>query len=192
MAINMGHGKHWLRPPTVEAPSPDNRTKTVGYKISEQYMYALQGISRLGPIFQLWAHVVGDLPPINNISPLNRGLVKPTLTTLADSVACFRGVNWPYDDEGNGDSVLVYVLNPAVTIIREADLVCLAKSAKVPPNTALTVQVKPIKSTDGADLHGANKALHVGVVTRLEFVPAEAGSPALPVDHARRYTLRLW
>ena len=89
--------------------------------------------------------MVGDLPPINNIARVNRGNDVPTLMTLEESVACFRGVNRPYDDEAKGESVLVYVLNPVVTLEYIWDLVCIAKSVRVPSNTCLTVQVKPLK-----------------------------------------------
>jgi hypothetical protein len=184
-----GNARHWLRPPAVQAPSGDDRAKSATYVISESYMYCLQGISRLSPIFQLWAHVVGDAPPINNISRISRLPVKPSLTTLADSVACFRGVKRPYDDEKDGASILVYVLNPAVTLVRDADMVCLAKAAKVSPDVALTVQVKPIKK---ADLQQGNDPLHDGVVTRLEFVPGVGRGPVLPKRHEERYVTRLW
>lgn len=184
-----GTSRHWLRPPMVQAPSAKERGKSVTYAISEDYLYSHRGVSRLGPIFQMWAHVVGELPPINNISRIDRLPVKPTLTTLADSVACFRGVKRPYDDEENGDSVLIYVLNPTVTVIRDSGMVCLAKAAKLPDDVALTVQVKPSKI---ADLQGRNKLLHDGVVTRLEFVPGDGGAPNLPKGHKERYVERLW
>ena len=78
----MAYDRHWLRPPPVQAPSPDDRAKAVTYDISEHLTYTRPVCSRLSPIYWLWAHVVGELPPINNISRLSRGTVIPTLTTL--------------------------------------------------------------------------------------------------------------
>jgi hypothetical protein len=155
-------------------------------------MYGLQSISRLSPIFQVWAHVVGDLPPINNISRLTRGPVKPSLTTLADSVACFRGVNRPYDNEEHGESVLVYILHPAVTIDKDTGLVCLAKAAVVPSGTLLTVQVKPLQPPPAGDLQAPKDPLHTGTVTRLEYVGADESNPLLPKQHLVRYQKQLW
>jgi hypothetical protein len=199
----MAYDKHWLRPPPVGAPDPDDRAKTVTYDISEHLMYSLAGISRLSPIFQVWAHVVGELPPINNISSLARREITPTLTTLMDSVACFRGVKRPYDDEPEGHSVLVYVLNPRVTLDREPSLVCLAKAVIVPSDTCLTVQVKPVKAlqpertpidTERVTPVSSDTAEDKirGVVTRVEFVSGNGQTPVLPKRHDGRYNLKLW
>lgn len=202
----MAYDRHWLRPPRVQAPAPDDRSKSVDYEISEDMTYTMAAASRLSPIFQLWAHVVGELPPINNISRLSRGEVIPSLTTLRQSVACFRGVMRPYDDELEGSSILVYVLNPAVTLDREVSMVCLAKAVAVPKDTCLTVQVKPAAAlqTDSARINSqstrstmaqidstGDKLIH-GVVTRLEFVSGNGGEPVLPRRHEMRYRQRLW
>jgi hypothetical protein len=179
---------HWLRPPMVSAPSPDDINKTAIYAISPAFLQSHAGVFRRTPIFQIWAHVVGELPPINNISRLLESDLAPTLTTLNDAVACFRGVKRPYDDEPNGDSVLIYVLNPAASIEYEVDMACVAKAVKVPANTALTVQVKPRKSLQIS----ANNV--DGIVTRLEFVSCGGGDNQiiLPKRHADRYGELLW
>jgi hypothetical protein len=183
-----GNARHWLKLPPVSAPSPENKAKSVTYTVSDDYVRTLRSISRLSPIFQIWAHVVGDLPPINNISRIGRLPVKPSLTTLADSIACFRGVKRAYSDEKNGSSVLIYVLNPTVTLVRDTNMVCLAKAAKL-GEVALTVQVKPVKEVD---LQPSHNPLHQGVITRLEFVPGEGTNPMLPERHKERYETRLW
>jgi hypothetical protein len=135
----------------------------------------------------MWAHVVGQLPLIPNIESVNRGPLIPTLTTLEDSVACFRGVGRPYDDEENGESILVYVINPTVTLTPQSSLVCLAQSFPIPKNTCFTAQVKPFKTPllEG-DVH-----VH-GVVTRSEHILGDGGTPVLPKSHASRYGERLW
>jgi hypothetical protein len=198
----MTSNRNWLQPPSVVAPSPHDKSKTVRYAISESYIRTLLSGNRLTQIFQVWAHVVGELPPINNVSRLGRGTVRPSLTTMAQSVACFRGVKRPYDDEEEGDSVLVYVLNPPVSIDRDVSLVCLAKAVRVPSDTCLTVQVKPTAAlhpapaalnsdvTRSFDDAGA-EAIH-GELTRLEFISGNGETPILPERYSERYHQRLW
>lgn len=158
---------------------------------------------RISPIFWIWAHVVGELPPINNISRFHQVEVVPSLTTLEESIACFQGVQRPYDDEEHGETVLIYVLNPSVSIDRDVNLVCPAKAVKVPSNTCLTVQVKPTNA-----LHSSQIALDSGsvmrsirpedaeiihgVVTRLEFISGAGDRPVLPKKYEERYHRRLW
>ena len=110
-----------------------------------------------------------------------------------------------YDDEEDGESVLVYVLNTAVTLDRDVNLVCLAKAVTVPADTCLTVQVKPravfttqrnvLKYRSDAvfrDISDAGDKLIHGVVTRLEFVSGNSEIPVLPKRHPTRYHQRLW
>lgn len=183
-------GKHWMRPPLVSAPSADDRSVSVAYAVSEDYLLTLRNVSRLSEIFQVWAHVVGEPPPINNISRIALSAVKPTLTTLADSVACFRGVKRPYTDEANGGSVLVYVLNPTVTLERDVNMVCLARAARVPASAALTVQVVPVKHSG---VNPAQELPYQGIITRLEFVVGEGNAPVLPKGYDKeRYETKLW
>lgn len=198
----MATNRHWLQLPHAKAPSPEDRKKIVTYAISEDLVQRLFAANRLTMIFQLWAHVVGELPPIHNVSRLLHGEVTPSLTTLAQSVACFRGVNRPYDDEEEGESVLVYVLNPTVSVDRDVNLVCLAKAVKVPSGTCLTVQVKPTKplqSDESSVEKGVTRSFDSedvkiirGVVTRLEFVSGNGEIPILPKRHAGRYRQKLW
>lgn len=198
----MTSNRHWLELPIVQAPSPDDRDKLINFAVSDDYVDTLVGASRLTPIFQLWTHTVGELPPINNVSRLRQGAVIPTLTTLEQSVACFRGVKRPYDDEQNGESVLVYVLNPMVTVARDVSLVCLAKAVIVPSNSCLTVQVKPtaalqvqsapLNSDVTRSFGSVDAEIIHGVITRVEFVPGDGETPILPTKHEGRYQERLW
>jgi hypothetical protein len=180
-------GYHWLKPPLVSAPDPADRGKSLIYRISEHLLDCLESNFRHSPVFQIWAHVIGELPPINNIGSVNKGDPIPTLTTLEDSVACFQGVGRPYDDEENGESVLVYVLNPKVSLVAQTSMVCAAVSYPVPKNTCLTVQVKPFKTP----LLEGKVYVH-GVVTRCEYVPGDGGNPVLPKDFDSRYGTRRW
>jgi hypothetical protein len=177
---------HWLALPPVSGPSALDRKIEHKFAISPEFVERNASISRNTPILQLWAHVVGKLPPINNVSRLATASPTPTLCTLANAVGCFQGIKRPHDDEHDGDSVAIYVLNPLVTIAYHADMVCLAKAVTVPKNTVLTVQVRPKHP-----LLTAESQLN-GVITRLEFVSSDASDPTMPVDHGTRYARMLW
>lgn len=177
---------HWLELPRVEAPAPGSRDETISLSISDVFLNANSNAKRRTPIFQAWAHIVGQLPPINNVGKLASSTVSPTLCTLDDAVACFQGVNRPYVDEADGASVLIYVLNPLVSISYEPSMLCLAKAVRVPKSTVLTVQVKMVDSLR-EPVVGVS-----GVVTRLEFVSSSADHPTLPKGFEKRYARSLW
>lgn len=176
----------WLTLPLIEAPAATNRSKIVIYKISEGFIRTNSNIRRRVPIFQLWAHLVGVAPPINNISILEKGLLRPDFTTLKDSVACFRGVKRPYDDEADGGSIIIYVLNVGVTVGFEPSLACMAKAVKMPTDAPLTVQVKRTQPL----LEGGIEI--IGTVMRVEWVFGEGSAPCLPYRYEERYNERLW
>jgi hypothetical protein len=121
---------------------------------------------------------------------------------LKQSVACFRGVKRPYDDDEDGGSVIIYVLNPTVSLDRDVNLVCLAKAVRVPSDTCLTVQVRPtaaLQTLQSAldtpvtrSIDTADAATVHGVVTRLEFISGNGENPILPKRHTDRYHSRLW
>jgi hypothetical protein len=177
---------HWLKFPNFSAPSGLNRKVEQQYCVSPEFVERNASISRNTPILQIWAHIFGQLPPINNISRLAAATPTPTMSTLKNAVGCFQGLKRPHDDEHDGDSVLIYVLNPLVTISFHPDMVCLAKAVTVPKNTVLTVQVRPRHP-----LLAAESQLN-GVLTRLEFVSSDPWDPTMPVDFGTRYARLLW
>jgi hypothetical protein len=177
----------WLNPPSVYASDPADRGRRVTYEISQTWLETHYLNRRRTPIFKLWAHVVGQLPPINNISKLARASLSPTLTTLEQAVSCYRGIRRPHGNERSGASVVVYALKPLISITYEPDMVCVAKAIRVPANTLLTVQVRPIDS-----LHDSAASIINGVVTRLEFVSSDARDALCPAGWFERYDSRLW
>jgi hypothetical protein len=177
---------NWLAFPTVTAPNPKRGEPKLTFVVSETFIQRNASNNRNTPILQLWTHVIGRLPPINNISKVEGSSVTPTLTTLHDAVACFSGINRPHDDEENGHSVLVYILNPKVSIQYEPSMTCQARSVVVPPKSVLTVQVRPTYSGQATE-QGVN-----GIVTRLEFVVNDEKEPLLPKGFQGRYDKMLW
>jgi hypothetical protein len=176
----------WLSPPLVRAPSPLDRSEHVSFELSKELFEKNAFLKKRTAIFQLWTHVVGTLPPIPGIHKVAGGPNPATVCSLYDSVACFQGVNRPYDGEDGGDLIVIYVLNIPVSIEYNPDMVCVASSVTVPAKTPATVQVRPI-----APLHLEPNQI-CGVVTRIEFVPGEGDKIALPRGFADRYRKRLW
>lgn len=177
---------NWLAFPNIGAPSPQDPNRHLNYAVSDTFIERNASNHRNTPILQMWTHVLGQLPPINNISKVSNSGLVPTLQTLNDAVACFEGINRPHDNENNGQSVLVYILTPTVSIQFEPNMVCQARSIEVPPMTVLTVQVRPAASLQAVD-QGIN-----GIVTRLEFVLADEADPRLPKAFGTRYTRMFW
>jgi hypothetical protein len=177
---------HWLKPPLVESPSPADRRTKVRFRVSEEYFEKNVFVRRRTPILQFWCHVIGQPPPINNISRILRGDNRTTICTLFDSVACFKGVKRPLDGEDDGDSIVTYVLNIPVSVEYNPDLVCVASAVIPPQGTCATVQVKPNRSLQ------PDEAGVYGIITRIEFVFGDGVNPTLPRGHAERYQARLW
>jgi len=152
--------------------------------VSQEFIDRHFEISRLTPIFQMNAHIYGRLPDINLISQVEKSEPTTQLTTLDDAIACFEGIERPHDDEQNGDTVLVYVMRPDVTIERKQSMACQASAAVPPKSSVLTVLVRT-----NLDLHDGDGAID-GSITRLEWVVA--GNDGLPKSHETRYARQHW
>jgi hypothetical protein len=177
---------HWSNPPIVEAPCHSDRSKPVRYGISDDLTGVRTRNFRHTPLFMVWAHLIGELPPINAIGKLADSEITPTLCTLADATACFQGVQRPHSREPNGDNVLTYVLKPKVTIEFASDMACLARAVSPSVAFALTVQVVLAQT-----LHDEIKGV-TGLITRIEAVACDLGDPTLPVEYQDRYRMRCW
>lgn len=176
----------WLELETTTAPSPKRDAPPLNIAISPELVRTNAGIRKATPVYQAWCHVLGKLPPINNISKVEEGTPKVSLTTLHDAVACFGGLQRPHDDEEMGESVLVYVLTPTISLEYAPSMVCMARTLKLPSNTVLTVQVRPNFPLQGVD-EGIN-----GLVTRIEPVFSTPENPSLPAKFDSRYGQRFW
>lgn len=133
-----------------------------------------------------WAHLCGQLPPINAIKILEKGDLVPTISTLHDATACFQGIERPHLMEDNGDNVVVYILKPDVTIQFASAMACMARALKPAIPFVLTVQVVLAKS-----LHDCPNGVS-GIVTRIEPVACDPENNNLPVDFSTRYRTQCW
>lgn len=176
----------WNQPPLIKAPAHDDRNREIMLGVSDDLTGVRNPNFRNTPLFMVWAHTLGQLPPINAIAKLAESDPTPSLGTLFDATACFQGVDRPYLNEANGENILVYVLKPAVTIEFKADMACSARAVKPAIPFLLTVQVVLAtslhKTIDGVD----------GLLTRIEPVACDPDDVSLPVGHAERYRTRCW
>jgi hypothetical protein len=179
-------GTAWYDPPLVSAPSYLDRSQTMTLGISDDMTGARSRNFRHTPLFMFWAHIVGQLPPINAIQLLAESNPTPTLLTLNDARACFQGIQRPHLLEDNGDNVLVYVLRPTVTLEFATSMACLARAVRPAVPFVLTVQVVLADALQ-------NSATHVdGIITRIEAVESDPHEADLPVDYGTRYRRRCW
>ena len=163
-----------------------NKSERLRFIISQEFLDTHFKVNRLTPIFQTSAHLFARLPEINLIGRVSGGQPAVHLTTLDDAYACFEGIQRPHDDEDNGDSVLVYVLRPLVTIERVVSMTCQAGPLVPPPDCVLTVLVRT-----NLGLQDAEGNID-GVVTRLEWVLADGKDKTLPKNAESRYKVAHW
>ena len=177
---------NWLEFPIVSAPGALGRSETVYYEISEEYVATNARLRRRTPIFHLWAHVVGRLPPINNAHVILADPAVPTISTLHDSVACFQGVKRPLDTDDDGNLMRAYILNPKVSIEYDPGLACVARAVQIPERIVAMVLVKP---TFPLQKHGKSVT---DQVIRIEFVLRDEREPTLPKGARNRFSEQLW
>lgn len=177
---------HWTEIETFSAPNPKNGVSPLRLTLSAELVRIQSSVNKASVIYQAWCHLGGKLPPVNNIAVLSNSKPSVTISTLHDSVACFCGLRRPHDDERNGDSVLIYVLNPKISLEYSPSMVCLVRPVTIPSNTVLTVQVRP-----NFPLQQGNNGID-GTVTRIEFVFNDEKDARLPRDFETRYDRKMW
>jgi len=176
----------WQNPPPVIAPSPEDKTVMVEYDISTDISGTDKDNYRRTPLFQVWAHLHGEPPPIKNVSIIENDKVQPTYQTLSDATACFIGINRPINDQENGSKVITYVLKPEYTVEYEPRMGAPIRAKKLNADYVLTVQ---IVLNSSLQLEGKRLS---GRVTRLEIVECDTANDRLPKNHANRYGDMLW
>lgn len=138
------------------------------------------------PVYQVWLHLLGQLPPFPNASVAERDGVELSYTTLDQATACFRGLERPHGMEDNGDSVIVYVLGITGTVQYHARMTAPIRGVPVRQGTVLTVQARQNDSD-----HKVNGDLYA-TITKLELVRADATNPNLPARFGSRYRTQCW
>jgi hypothetical protein len=176
----------WLDFPAIDIIDPIDGEKTIRASISDETIHRLYRANRKTAIWQAWAHLVGELPPIPNISIIRGAVPKGGFCGPLLANACFKGVKRPYCDDEDGGSILVYILKPSFTLAMQTSLVCVAKAQAAPRGTVLAVYVRCQET-----LHPRHGKVS-GTITGWEFIPAVSEAEALPDKHRERYGAELW
>jgi hypothetical protein len=173
--------------PLIEAPDPDDHTKTIKLEIATSTIEKLVVAKRRTQLFEAWAHLVGDMPPVNNAELVRRTEYNhASFATIRDAFACFQGVRRRYADNDVGSNVYVFVISTAYTVRWQSDMRCVANIVKATAGTVLTVQAKKADS-----LQGCSESVW-GAITKWEFINADREQPGFPDSYGDRYDRLLW
>lgn len=173
--------------PVVVAPCPLGSGEDVKLLISPSSVEKFADAHRLSELFQAWAHLVGEMPPVNNAELIRRTEhAGETIATVRDAHACFKGVKRRYDQDDDGKEIFVYVISTPFTVRWQRSLATLAGVYAAPDRTVLTVQVKPRTA-----LHDCDESLW-GAIVKWEFVDADKERPDFPDRYGTRYDTLVW
>lgn len=175
-----------LKLPLLSAPSPDDPDKMIKVRVSDATLYRLYTANRKTALWQAWAHLTGQLPPIPNTAAIRPMVPHGSFDPLEGARACFRGIRRPHREEQDGDSVVVYIINPTHTLSWDVSMVCRAKVTRAPSGTVMAVYMRMQDS-----LHPPMDGIS-GIITGWEFIPCDTSVVTLPEDFEQRYSLELW
>lgn len=175
------------QPPLVEASSPDDPKALITLKISDSTIEKLVIARRRSDLFEAWAHLVGEMPPVNN-AELVRRTEHPNalIATLREAKLCFKGVKRPYDNDDDGACIYVYVIPTDYTVRWQNEMRTVAGVFPVPAGTVLTVHVRQT-----ATLQVGEEGIW-GIITKREFINADREQNAFPDGYGDRYDELLW
>jgi len=175
-----------FEPPVVTARSPDGEREQVRLEISAATIQKIVQAGLKVPLFQAWAHLVGEMPPVNNVFKLRAEHPEARIRTIAQASTIFRGVRRPCGLNGTGDDVYIYVVETPETVCWRSDMACVVGISPCPPSTVLTVYVRRSGTLQPQD------PSVWGIISKWEFVGASPEQPHLPIDFDNRYDEQLW
>jgi ISXO2-like transposase domain len=179
--------RHLHKFPNLYGPSPLNNTETVKLSIAESTIDKLVQARRRSALFEAWAHLVGEMPPVNNSELVRRTEHSEAfIATLSDAKSCFKGVKRPYGEDDDGSCVYVYVIPTEYTVRWQSDMRTVAGVFPVPVGTVFTVHV-----SQSLTLQGENDGIW-GMITKWEFINADGEQNQLPDGYGERYDELLW
>lgn len=178
--------RDFLSPPVISVMGPDGKAN-IDLIVSPTTIQEYAKAQRKVPLLQVWSHLVGEMPPLNNAYHYPQSQYPDAdIRSIQSAVACFKGVNRPLNKEDDGENVYVYVFTTPQTVIWKPGMACMVAIADSPPNTVFTVHVRSSDALQDAvgDVWGA--------ITKWEFVGADAERPTLPKNYRERYGDTLW
>jgi hypothetical protein len=189
-----GSSSPWLDfPSTVIGRSPFDRKQAVRYRFARHDIVKALEAGRRQPIFEAWSAVLGNAPPVPNISKWDERLRFCALRSLADAEACFRGLRRPVGEDDYGFDMVAFVSRPRWFFRYVPSLACVAELAQVPDDLVFITHVKLDHPNEGRyGGHRRDLPPVRGVVTHWGFFEAECVSKCLPIGHQERYRRRMW
>lgn len=175
-------------PQTVVGPSPFSKSLRGTYRISEAEVRKALSNNRRQPALDLWSMVLGELPPMPNVSRYSATVPMLKQQALPHAHAAFRGVRRPVGDDTRGFDHVVFITKPCVHFIYEPDMVCMVKPQEIPADVVLATYVK-LDFPDGRPNSARSKVAINGIITHWELVESDG---LLPVQSSERYRKRLW
>ncbi len=179
-------------PKTIIAPSPIDRGQSVAYRVSGLSAQKALEAGNRQPLLDLWSMVYGKIPPVNNArmkwadKANEHGLI-----SIADAIACFRGIKRPIGDDDRGYDVYAYVNKPRILFSYAPSMSCPIEPLEVDDDLVGIVYVKMDYPHGRNTLDKNELATARGIVTHWELAEADE-SGLLPIESDRRYRRRLW
>ena len=183
-----GRPKLLRLPPTVSGPSPFARGMRIGYRIATGDVRRAYSANRRQPVLDLWAMVLGQLPPVANISRYNHLTEQLKAQAVENAHAAFRGVRRPVGNDPHGFDHVVFITIPRVHFRYVPDMVCVVKADEIPDDVVLATYVQ-LDFPHGRPNAAKMKVPVGGVITHWELVERDG---ELPVRSSERYRQRLW
>ena len=175
-------------PSTVSGPSPFARGLRIGYRIATEDVRRALSANRRQPVLDLWSLVIGQLPPVANISRYDDLAVQLKAQALENAHAAFRGVKRPVGNDPHGYDHVVFITSPRVHFRYEPDMVCMVRPDEIPDDVVLATYVQ-LDFPQGRPSAAKTKVPVGGVITHWELVERDG---ELPVRSSERYRQQLW
>lgn len=173
--------------PLVKARCPNDFSKTIMLAVSDDTVQRIIKAGRRTELCAGWAHIVGQMPPVNNAELIRRtDYSDVVIRSLSDADACFAGVQRRYDQENDGRSVYVYSIRSPHTVRWAPTMRSVIDVFPSVQGTVITVQVRSVDSLQ------CETAGVWGTITKWEVVNADRERPELPEGYAERYDSLLW
>jgi hypothetical protein len=189
-----GHGRpSWSSlPRTILGPSPFQADVPVTYRLALNDINSALAQGRKQPIFEVWSNVIGQLPPVPNISKLAIESGDRKLIGIKNAHACFRGLMRPIGEDARGFDHFAFVCKPRWLVAYEPSMSCVAKFQQVPDDVLFAIYAKMDYPLDVPNLRSSGRTPTSGVITHWQFVEADPLRSDFPVSFDRRYRKLQW
>lgn len=167
--------------------SPSDKGVLIALQVKQEYIDQLAGHSRNSKLFEVWANLYGEIPPINCIGH-HEGGNKPPLVSLAKAHRLYRGLQRGCNSKDNGEDVLIYITEPRYTYEWANSQVCVAKCVELEDKTVMATYVRMFSGKTSED-----RGVPKGEVIGWDFITGVLDDKILvPEDSGNRYKEVVW